>query len=126
MISKATRKQIIEINDLLREHVTTSGSGFCQYNEPWSDDAIAKKVGVQPSSVAAVRREIYGNLMGTRGGRTQPPVDTELREAFLDLTVRFNHLCKALSLARGSAVDAMHLCVNMDALRDRLRPDKTS
>lgn len=122
-MTKASRKQIVQINDLLKEHLTTSGD-LCTYHEGWDDKRIAGTISpdLPVASVASVRREIYGNLIYAKGGPSK--ANHELREAFLEMAVRFNHLCKAISLSRGNAVDAMHLLINMNELRGKF-PDKT-
>ena len=58
----ATRRQLIQINDLLREHLVDAGNGFWIYAPDWSDEKISLIVDVAKTSVAASRLECYGKF----------------------------------------------------------------
>lgn len=59
----ATRKQIIEISDLLRLHLKPSEGGLFAYDGEWSDQKIADTVGgLNANHVAHIRSECFGKL----------------------------------------------------------------
>lgn len=59
--NKLTGKQVIEVNDILREVVEVVDGG-CRYKDGHSDKAVAEKLGVGVNSVANLRRQVYGNF----------------------------------------------------------------
>lgn len=65
----STRKQIVQIADLLRHHLLDASAepGSYIYGEGWSDDRVAKEAAtaenpIQGHHVANVRTEVFGPL----------------------------------------------------------------
>lgn len=76
-IRKATTTEIIQINDLIKRHLTihdgvdtVSQKRFVSYVDDWSDKKIAAIIGKDLShhAVSRVRMEMYGVLRGDDGG----------------------------------------------------------
>jgi hypothetical protein len=61
----ATVAQRIAVYELMKDHVTVVGNGVCVYEKGWDDDTIATAIKVKATSVAHVRKEMFGRLYVT-------------------------------------------------------------
>lgn len=61
-VNKASLKQVIRVNELLKDNIEKVSDGWAKYNEGWNDQVIADIVGCSIHSVGRVRRDLYGNI----------------------------------------------------------------
>lgn len=61
-MTKASRAEVIAINEKLKETLTLGPDGIWQYDEGWSDEVVARSVGIKPSTVANARLDLYGKI----------------------------------------------------------------
>ena len=101
-IRRATFSEKLAINDLLKDRLKILETGHCQYVDPGDSDlTIAKEVEntLSSSSVASIRKEMFGRLTKTR------PSNSELE-------FRFNKLLDILH--DEMIVDALNLKIGGD------------
>ena len=108
-MQKASRTQIIRINDILRQHVKKcEGTDLYEYEEGFSDEKISEIVGCTRASVALLRREVFGQLRRpvSAGTTAQYAALEELLHRLIE-----KHDKLTLLLAVNRVVDCKHLTV---------------
>lgn len=107
---KASRAEIIKVNDRLKEVVDVLETGLCVYKDNHSDESVAKEIGCTAASVAGVRKELFGNLVAKRSSDRIEEViklTENLTKSFYELKDRHNKLVMLLALNK--VVDCRHL-----------------
>jgi hypothetical protein len=92
----ATVAQRIAIYELMKGHVTVVGNGVCVYEKGWDDDTIATATKVKATSVAHVRKEMFGRLYVTSPQGELPLSNVQERVATLERQIA--HLFQALGV----------------------------
>jgi len=59
--SKASYRELIAINDLLRQVLHTKEEGAA-YEQGWSDEKVAAQIGCKTNWVSNARRKLFGNF----------------------------------------------------------------
>jgi hypothetical protein len=105
---RASRPQIIQINDILKDVlILPSVGGRVDYKEGHSDHSVAERVQCALSSVQQVRNEMYGQLR-TSTGSMRAEVDL-LKQQLDELRVKYHRLTQVLALNK--VADVRHLCL---------------
>lgn len=106
----ASRKQMIQCNDRLRD-VLTVDKGLCEYTNGHSDLSIGAELGITENSVRGVRIEMFGKLRPAM----LPTATMELHVAELrqDVNVIIDRLNKLLlNLAMNRVAEVKHLVID--------------
>lgn len=106
-MSKLSTKETVEAYHLIEKHTKKSEGGLVEYEDGFNDARIAAMVGkdAPASAIGRIRTENFGKLAAKAGN--DPRVQM-LEGRLSDMTNRFNKLCDAVSLNRGT-VDVRHL-----------------
>lgn len=110
IVKKASRLEVIKVNDRLKEVLNILDGGLCVYKDDHSDESVAKEVGCTAASVAGVRREIFGKLFIKKVGDRFDDLVTlteNLTTCYQVLKDRHNKL--VILLALNKVVDCRHL-----------------
>lgn len=112
IVKKASRTEVIKVNDRLKEVITILEGGLCVYKENHSDETVAEEIKCTAASVAGIRRELFGKLVSARTGSDHYSAEIikmieNLTTCFHTLKDRHNKL--VLLLALNKVVDCRHL-----------------
>ena len=105
---RASRIQILQIGKLLEENIIKAPDGTVTYKPPWTDELIATHVKCASASVAATRREVYGNFPSNRSA-DGTRLDA-LEKLVNELVEKHDKLALLLSVNR--VTDARHLMIH--------------
>ena len=103
--NRLTAKQTFEVMKLLEANGSVSGEHYA-FHDGWSDERIAKDVGVPVVAVQSRRRDVFGKLMmsGPHGSRNDERFaaleqnDREMRVKTFQLEQRVASLEKAINI----------------------------
>jgi hypothetical protein len=88
--SKASYRELIAINDLLRQVVHTMENGVV-YEQGWTDDKVAAQIGCKTNWVSNARRKLFGNFQ-----KVKKPEPTTLRSEIEEIKDYLTTLREAL------------------------------
>ena len=110
IVKKASRLEVIKVNDKLKEVLNILENGLCAYKDDHSDESVAKEVGCTTASVSGVRREIFGKLFIKKAAEHVDEL-TRLTENLTTCyhTLKDRHNKLVLLLALNKVVDCKHL-----------------
>lgn len=107
----ASRKQMIACNDRLREVLTMTAGGLCEYKDNFSDLLIGEELGISESSVRGVRLEMFGKLR-TSTGPTNGQLELETVSNRQDIDVLIDRLNRLIAnLQMNHVADVKHLAI---------------
>jgi hypothetical protein len=99
--SKASYRELIAINDLLRQVLHTKEEGAA-YEQGWSDEKVAAQIGCKTNWVSNARRKLFGNFPVKK-----PEIEaikdylTTLREALVKQVERYKILDDRMARLEG-------------------------
>ena len=79
---KASRQEVIQINDILRNVCCKRDDGTCIYNENWNDQKVADEIGggLSVHSVKFIRRELFGEICAPKPADREGELEKRVSE----------------------------------------------